>query len=377
MTGTSDTDFWITPGGLDQQAGGFEEWAAAVSDAADWISSNPIGSAADHPLYQGAADRAAEINAGLPPFLRHVRDVLNGVGAELREVATEARTIDMQTAAELDAVDPTEYNNFDPDAPGRRSAADIAPEYDRTDELLFTVNSMPGGGVGYYLASDGQYDYLNDRETQLIPGDVLSPSEWYWTVFGWVGAQNIKDQLVQAFGGRWIDLYEFKHTLKGLSDMLLDVSGNVEAAAGALSVYWQGYAANSAQSYFAELVEKLRDAANEIGEASDNFNSFLEGVEAEFDVLSGAAYAFMDAVIVAAVAAAAGTATAETGVGAVAGWGVAGLSLLYAANRAKKVWDGVQDLLTLLDILKAVEGLTADLGNVTQDLFVPAMEETA
>lgn len=377
MSGTSDTDFWITPGGLDQQAGGFEEWAAAISDAADWVSNHPIGDAGDYPLYQGAAERAAEINDGLPPFLRHVRDVLNGVGAELRDVAEEARGLDMQTAAELDAYDPTEYNDFDPDAPGRRSAAEIAPSTDRTDEIIFTVNTMPGGGTGYYLAADGQYDYINERETRLIPGDILSPSEWYYTVFGWVGAQGIKDQLLQAFGGRWVELYEFKHMLNGLSQMLSDVSGNVEAASNALSVYWQGYAANSAQTYFADLVSRLSDAATELGTASDNFNSFLEGVESEFDALSGAAHAFMDAIIVAAIAAAVGTATAETGVGAAAGWGVAGLSLLYAANRAKAVWDGMQDLLLLLDILQALDGLTSDLSDVTQNLFVPAMEETA
>lgn len=373
----SDTDFWVTPDGLDDQARAFDQCAELLSDAKSWVNNHPVGDSAQYPLYSGAAVCARDISAGLGPFLSHIHDVLIGAGVELRAVAQESRDMDMQAAAELDVLDPTEYNDFDPGEPGRRSAAEIAPQYDRTDELIFPVYSLNGGGIGYYCDASGMFDYINDREVQLIPGDLLSPSEWVWTVMGWLGAQSIKEDLLESFGGRWVDLYEFKRMLAGLGQMLSEVADNLEPAAGALKVYWQGYAANSAQEYFALLIGKLRDAGTELVDASDNFNSFLEGVEAEFDVLSGAAHGFIDAVIVAAVAASVGTVTAETVVGGVAGWSVAGLALLWASSRAKKVWDGVQELQTLLTILNAIDGLSADLSDVTATLHVPAMEASS
>lgn len=373
----SDTDFWILPGGLEDQARAFDEYAEMMGSAKAWVDDHPISSADDHPLYQGAADAARDINTGLSTFFAHIQQVLEGAGAEVRDVAAEARTMDMQTAAELDAYDPAEYNDFDPGAPGQGDDAEIAPEWDRTDdENLFPIYSLNAGGIAYYCDSSGQYDHLNDRTATLLPGDLLSPSEWLWTIMGWLGAQSMKDQLLEVFGGRWAEIYEFKDMLKGLSAVLADVAGYLDSVAGALSVYWQGYAANSAQDYFAELIEKLQGAGQEIDGAAGSFSDFLEGVELEFDALSGAAHGFVDALIVAAAAFGTAVATVETGVGPLAGGAVGTVSLVWAAKRAKDVWDAIQTAKSVLTILEAVTHLSADLSDVTATLHVPAMAET-
>lgn len=374
----SDTDFWILPGGLEDQARAFDQCAEMMGDAKSWVENHPVGSAADHPLYQGAADAATEISGGLVTFFAHVQEVLEGVSTELCDVAAEARTMDMQTAAELDAYDPAEYNDFDPEAPGRRSAAEIAPTYDRTDdENLFPVYSLNGGGIGYYCDAGGQFDYIDEQTANLLPGDLLSPSEWAWTVMGWLGAQGLKEDLLEMFGGRWVELYTFQYMLDGLSTLLADIAGNLDSAKGAISVYWQGYAANSAQDYLADLLERLRDASRELDTAAGNFADFLEGVELEFDALSGAAYGFVDALIVAVIAFSAGAATVETGVGPLAGGAVGGVSLLWAAKKLKDVWDGLQTAMTVLTMLDAVSHLSSDLSDVTSTLHVPGMRETA
>lgn len=374
----SDTDFWVTPDGLDHQAGGFDAYAEMATSAKQWVESNRVGSSGGHPLYSGAAERARPIEDGLIVFFEHLKQVLDGVGAELRSVATEARTMDVTTAARLDAVDPAEYNDFDPGAPGSASEAQIAPEWDRTDNgTLFPIYQMNGGGIAFYCASDGQYDYINEREINLLPGDLLSPSEWIWTVSGWIGTQSIKDDLLGVFGGRWVELYEFTHMLRGMGTMLEEMRGHVDSCAGALSVYWQGYAANSAQEYFIELSSTLGNAATQLTDASSNFSTFLQGVDDFLGTLADAAHGFIDALMVAAAAAAAGTITAETGVGALAGFGLSGISLLVALNRAYKVWDGIQDAMLLLDILVAVQRLSADLSDVSRSLHIPLMEETA
>lgn len=374
----SDTDFWILPGGLDDQARAFDEGAQIMGDAKAWADDHPVGSADGHPLYTGAADAAREISGGLSTFFSHVQLVLTGVATELRDVAEEARGIDMQTAAELDAYDPAEYNDFDPEAPGRRSAAEIAPTYDRTeDEDLFPVYSLNAGGIGYYCDAGGQFDSINEQSANLVPGDILSPSEWAWTVMGWLGAQTLKEDLLEMFGGRWVDLYKFQYMLDGMGTLLGDLAGNLESSAGAISVYWQGYAANSAQEYLADLIERLRSAGRELKTGAGNFSDFLEGVDLEFEALSGAAYGFVDALIVAVVAFSAGAATVETGVGPVAGGAVGGISLLWAAKRLKDVWDGLQTAMTVLTTLDAVAHLSSDLSDVTAELHIPTMAETA
>lgn len=373
----SDTDFWITPDGLVDQARAFDQCAQLVGDGKTWVDEHPVGDSSDYPLYSGAAEQAIDISTGLSVFLGHVQEVLVGVGTELRDVAAEAETMDMTSAAELDAYDPDEYNDFDPDAPGRRSDAELAPPTDRTyDGSLFPVYPLNGGGIAFYCDAGGQYDNLDEQGTALLPGDLLSPSEWVWTVMGWIGAQSIKEDLLGIFGGRWSELYEFRFMLEGISTMLSEVADNLESAKGALSVYWQGYAANSAQDYFEHLLEQLRDASSEIGDAAGQFSQFLQGVELEFDALSGAAHGFIDAILVAAAAAGAGTATAPSGIGPVVGYGTAGVSLLWALKCAKEVWDGVQDALTILTLLDAVRHLSADLSDVTTDLHIPTMETT-
>jgi len=349
-----------------------------MGDAKRWADEHPVGSAADHPLYTGAADAATEISGGLSTFFSHVQQVLTGVATELRDVAEEARGIDMQTAAELDAYDPTEYNDFDPDAPGQRTTAEVAPSSDRTeDENLFPVYSLNSGGIGYYCDAGGQFDYINEQNAHLLPGDLLSPSEWAWTVMGWLGAQTLKEELLEMFGGRWIDLYKFQYMLDGMGTLLGDLAGNLESSAGAISVYWRGYSANSAQEYFADLIERLRSAGRELKTGAGNFSDFLEGVEFEFEALSGAAYGFVDALIVAVVAFSAGAATVETGAGPVVGGAVGGLSLLWAAKRLKDVWDGLQTAMTVLTMLDAVAHLSSDLSDVTAEVHIPTMMETA
>ena len=376
---SSTTDFWITPAGLDDQARAFDHAAELISTAATFVGDHRVGDAAEHPLYQGAATKAQHLGEGLVDFLGHVNEVLLGVSTELRSVATESRELDLYAEARLDAFDPTEYNGFDSEAPGRESAYEIAPDFDRTDELLFPVYPLNGGGVAYYCAADGRFDHINAREAELLPGDLLSPSEWVATILGWLGAESVKERLLDIFGGRWIDLYEFQYMLAGISRLIVDVRDNLKSAVSAIGVYWQGYAANSAQEYFELLLAKLTTAATRIDDAANAFGDFIAGVESEFDALSGAAHGFIDAVLIAAGAFATALATAPTVVGepiAIGGGIVGGAALIACMIQLKQVWDIAQNVMTVLDLLSAIEGLSADLGNVAANLTVPAMEET-
>lgn len=373
----SNTDFWITPDGLDDQASAIDGYAEMILEAGSWVTNHPVGVPAGSALYAGAATRAQAIERGLVQFFAHLHSVLAGVASELRSVAGEARTMDIESAAKLDACDPTEYNFHSPHAPGSASQFVLTPEGERTDDgSLFPTYRLNAGGIGFYCSSGGAYEYLRDRATTELPGDLLSPSEWLWTVGSFVGLPSIRDELFSLFGGQWVEIHEFAHMLNGLSLLLTELADRVESVAGALSVYWQGYAGNSAQAYLADLQSALAAAGRNLRSASRNFREFLESVDQALALLAGAAHGLIDSLLVAAVAASAGAAGAFTGAAPVAGTTVAAVALFYAGSRVKKIWDGVQEIDTLLTILDSVKGLSADLSDFTRSFRVPEMEAT-
>lgn len=67
-----DTDFWITPGGFDDQARGFDMYADLASSATRWVQNHRVGSSDEYPLYAEAAKRANNIEDGLVTFFGHI-----------------------------------------------------------------------------------------------------------------------------------------------------------------------------------------------------------------------------------------------------------------------------------------------------------------
>lgn len=365
-------DFWLAPAALEHQAAVFDVYAQQASDAKSWLENRPLQNTGAYPAYADAARRAEELRTSLVGWFDHLEAVLWGVSAELKAVATEGAQIDAEEAALIDATDPAVYNDHE------STASEVAGDNadGRSDRLMPTWGP-PGGGIGYFCDPGPAYEHLNELTANLVPGDLLSPTQWMDTVLSWMGATTLPERVLQEFGGRWGDLREFAFTLTGLGGVVDDMRGHLASACSYIGAAWQGYAASSAQDYFADLLDTLSRAHTELIDAGDAFDNYATGVEETAEAVAGAIYGIYDAVLIAVAAAAIGTVTIETIVGGIAGWGVAGIAILRGAALANEVNDRFQQLNDLITILSAMSNLASDLSDFTSELPVPAMEETA
>lgn len=347
-------------------------YADQAASAKSWLTNLTITDAS-FDAYTRGANAAIEIRSSLIDWFDHLEQVLDGVATELIAVADDGENIDMEQAALIDATDPDVYNG-NTQSPGG-GPGEIAPSYDRTDDSL-PVWGPPTGGAAFFCDL-GSYDELNQMSTNLVPGDLLSPSEWVDTVLGWLGAQTLPERVLETYGGRWGDLQQFADTLTGLASLVDDMRGHLASAAAYAGVQWQGYASNSAQAYFDDLLNALSDAQVALADAGTVFSDYCTGIIQSADEIAGAIYGLYDAVLVAAAGAAFGTGTVWTGGGGIIGYGTAGVSLLWAFKKLADVNDVLQNISSLYSILDALDNLTGDLSNFAATLPVPSMEQTS
>jgi hypothetical protein len=363
-------DFWLNPSGVANQAQAFADWGRLAGDAARWVRDRPLTDVAQYPVYSRGANAAIAIRVSLIDWFEHLENVLQGVDAELRSVAQEGESIDLELQADLDALDPQTYLGFDT-LPG--GSGELLDPEDRVDED-FWVWPVNGGGIPFYCDL-GDYSHLNIVSGSLVPDDLLSPTQWIETVLGWLGAKSVAQEVLDAFGGRWADLYEFADTLGGLSQFVAEMHEFLSLQVGYLDVLWQGVAANSAQLYFERLLSALDQAAGLLSDAAAIFRRYTEGVDHAATLIAGQLHSFCDAVIFAAVATALGTATIETAVGGVIGYSAAGLALLHCYVQLYKVRETLQNLGTLADIVVTLVDINAPLALFTVSVPVPTMED--
>ena len=366
------SEFWLYPPGVTHQAGVWSEWSVMAGNAKAWVNDHPLENVADHEtLYGRGAATASDIRTGLIEWLGHLESVLDGVAIELRSVADEGATIDLEQQAELDLVDPETYVGYDQTYMGTGGL--VAPE-DRVEENL-PIFPPPNGEGGTYWDMGSGYFANMDMTSDMIPGDLLSPSEWVWTVLGWLGAQDISELVLTAFGGRWGDLYEFQNTLAGLATMVDEMRGSLGSSVGYLAVLWQGFAATSAQKYFTELLAALDTAKTVISDAAQAFEDYLTGIVQQADAIEGLVNALTDMVVIAAGAAAVGASTWWTGVGGIGGFGTSGGALLIAAGIVWDIRGKIQDLQLLYDILVSLENTYTTLSDFTASMPIPTLED--
>lgn len=92
---------------------------------------------------------------------------------------------------------------------------------------------------------------------------------------------------------------------------------------------WQGQAGEAASSYFTQLASSASDLRGPLGDIGHEYKVMSDSVWSVNEALGGIVKGLVDSAIIAGIAAAAGTATSATGVGAVLGYGVAAAEVAY------------------------------------------------
>jgi uncharacterized protein YukE len=164
--------------------------------------------------------------------------------------------------------------------------------------------------------------------------DDISLSNWALKGFDFVFGFNPLEKLAEFLVGDWPAVAKAGVAIGRAADALHDLGYNVQGGAVALRGGWEGVAADAAYTHFTGLAGGIDDLVNPMREISKQFDSIARGVYNLSEAATGWLKGMADAALIAGIAAAAGTVTAETGVGAVVGYGVAA----YEVARILDLW---------------------------------------
>lgn len=153
--------------------------------------------------------------------------------------------------------------------------------------------------------------------------DLFSPSAWLFDIVKALTNVDVLGEFVSPLSGHWTLVSAYGDALSKLSLCLRDVSTDVQTTASTLDSAWDGNASDAAYVYFAQAAGSLSGHAQAVQRASVEYKSLARAMWHLMESMKGLLQALLDRAARAALYALAGTLTAETGVGAVVGYGLA------------------------------------------------------
>jgi hypothetical protein len=170
--------------------------------------------------------------------------------------------------------------------------------------------------------------------------NYISPSAWIneaieqavgWDVFGWC---------TDWLSGDWEAIWKFGDAMINLADCLQEQGITIQRSAITMDESWDGNAADAAYQYFSALAAATSGQQIALHDIGESYHKAALGAWQLGNQLGNIMQALADKAIIAGISFAVGTATAETGVGAVAGYGVAAwqaVEMMSLANRASTI----------------------------------------
>lgn len=228
---------------------------------------------------------------------------------ELNRAAGYYRNSDLAAAIQIDQSLPA--------APGRCPGA---LEYEFTSN---PCKPLPFGDVRFPESRLTAPPEPGNPSNSMGWMDYLSPTSWamkgFDIVLGFDPIAEMQNKLV----GDWEALASMQPVLANVGAALHDVALNIQAGATTLNPAWRGNAGDAAYRYFTDLAATVAELGAPIIDIGGAYLVMADAVWAAGEAIGGVLKGMIDSAIIAGVAAAAGTVTAETGVGALVGYGVA------------------------------------------------------
>ncbi|RZU51201.1 hypothetical protein EV385_3009 [Krasilnikovia cinnamomea] len=220
----------------------------------------------------------------------------------------------------------------------------LKPPAERTEEILGQPFSDPGSILDWASPSH----IVNEFVKQVVGYDVYG-------------------EAAKVFSGDWELVWQAAGAFRSLANALQSVGINVSHGNVELDTSWDGNAGDAAYTYFADLSGKISSQQLALNSLAASYEKAAEGTFRIGETVSGLLKDITDFAIVGALAAGAGTATIETGVGFVGGWGVAayeGYKIIELADRVTKLIDNAYTIINAA--VGEIETLSADIGAVGQ-----------
>jgi hypothetical protein len=192
--------------------------------------------------------------------------------------------------------------------------------------------------------------------------DLISPAAWLRQVSIWLFGVDPFEGWASQFSGDWKAYVHCGNAMGLAGAAASDIGRNLTASTADVATIWRGRAAEAEQ----EFQLALGSAATDLQPACHRFNELYmqaaEAVKKLLDVVSGLIGDLMDVLIIINAAAAIGTATIETVVGPIAGYGVVAYYSWQAYdlyNEISTFYGNAEDLLKLIG--GSITGITARL----------------
>ncbi|MFU8850721.1 hypothetical protein ACNAW0_07015 [Micromonospora sp. SL1-18] len=167
--------------------------------------------------------------------------------------------------------------------------------------------------------------------------NYVSPSAWLNAAIQKLTGVDVFGWMTTWLSGDWEAIWKFGDAMGNLAACMQQIGMNIQQGMVDLDGEWDGQASDAAYQYFSRLASATSSQQLELYEIRDNYHKAATGAWQLSNQLGNILQALADKAIIAGIAAAAGTATAETGVGAVVGYGVAALmvvDMLALINKA-------------------------------------------
>jgi hypothetical protein len=164
--------------------------------------------------------------------------------------------------------------------------------------------------------------------------NIISPTAWVNEFVTELTGIDPLETLTTAFLGDWAAFARCGVAWGHLAECAQQLAMNVQSGAFRLDGQWDGHAADAAHGYLSGLAPAVSELAPPLREAAARYAACTRGVWELGTQAQNLLQGIIDDALIAEIAAAAGSATIETGVGAVIGYGIAALAI---ANVVEKV----------------------------------------
>ncbi|MBE1489026.1 hypothetical protein [Plantactinospora soyae] len=342
----------VQPDSLDgyaRQVSRAAEDSAAVKDYLGGFPT-PTGLDGGGLIYAIGSSHGEAMTAAIGATTR-VSEVLGASETGLMSAARYYRTADSASAARMDGSltagrPPARDSRLD-----QQWAADPCPP-------SFTDSRDPNGRL--IPVADVEYSH------PLGFMDNLSISSWALKGFQEVLGFNPLERVLEHFAGDWQSIARGGVALGRAGEAMQDLGYNVQGGAIALRDDWTGRAADMAFTHFTRLAHGAADMHDPLKEMAKRFGEIAHGVWSTCEAVSGIIKSMIDAAIVAGIAAAAGTVTAVSGVGAVVGYGVAAVEVANILHMWAQATKAIQALYGLVQgAVGMIEAQVTRLRDVT------------
>jgi hypothetical protein len=284
--------------------------------------------------------------------LTQLKELAQGAGTQVNLAQHDYARTDQASAARLDAG----YPGANDPATVRGSLTQGRPDL-QGYRSAFTDVAEPGSHL-----KNPEYAIGVEMWSINPMADLISPSAWLRQVSIWLFSYDPFEGWASQFSGDW-KAYVHCGNAMGLAGAAThDIGRNLVAGAADVSTVWRGRAAEAEQEFQLALGSAAINLQAACRQYNDLYLQAAAAVKKLFDVVSGLISDLLDVLIIINAAAAVGTATIETVVGPIAGYGIAAYYTWQAYDLYKEIstfYGNAEDLLKLIG--GSIIGITATL----------------